>query len=230
MNDSRPPLEVIRQALEDYVFDQGESLEALDEIESLLAKIESAEQAGNGVMEADDDDLWLSAQTAFDNAVPNSQRGFAEWRERMKAAIKVLGYPNPPASEADQVNDESESLVAPHSWKIVSIDGHPPDGLYVALYKDRSHFVVCLCSYGNWEYFDADGEDPDADDEGTVRGYGWSESVEDSSGDGYLHQRNVVAYYTLNFDYQKPSVAAIRKVLTEMPNYIPARNIAETNG
>lgn len=41
------------------------------------------------------DEQWLAAQTAFDDAVPSGLRGFAEWQDRMRAAMRVLGQSSP---------------------------------------------------------------------------------------------------------------------------------------
>ena len=35
-------------------------------------------------------ELWLRALAAFNDAVPAWEHGFAEWQERMRAAMRVL--------------------------------------------------------------------------------------------------------------------------------------------
>jgi hypothetical protein len=108
-------------------------------------------------------------------------------------------------------------------WKLVATDGNPDDGLYVALYEDGQNVPVGLCSYGDWEFFDADDLRDDADDDGIVRGHGWTESSTDLHGDGYVHLRSVVAYLPINFAHSQPDMAAIRALLTPNDQLQPER-------
>ncbi|WP_428383641.1 hypothetical protein [Nevskia ramosa] len=98
-------------------------------------------------------------------------------------------------------------------WKFVAFDDQPADGLYVAIYRDNGNLPVGLCGYGAWEYQDTDGTNDDADDEGMVRGFGWTEDSTDQSGDGYVHSREVVAYWPVNFASSEASLKAIRASL-----------------
>ncbi|WP_420465562.1 hypothetical protein [Panacagrimonas sp.] len=99
------------------------------------------------------------------------------------------------------------------AWKFVDTDGQPDPGLYVAIYKGHSSLHVALCSYGDWEFNDIDDQDDRADDEGVVRGFGWTEEAEDRGGDGYVHERDVVAYLPTDYQCSDKTIAAVRALL-----------------
>jgi hypothetical protein len=97
--------------------------------------------------------------------------------------------------------ENNVALLNTDSWKIVARDGNPEPGLYMAIYTNgRGMLPVALCSYGHYDFFNEDCED--ADDNGMVHRFGWSEEIEQYQGefDSLTFDRDVIAYLPINFD------------------------------
>jgi hypothetical protein len=98
-------------------------------------------------------------------------------------------------------------------WKKVNEHGNPPEGLYIAIYSDGTSLPVALLSYGDFEYYTDDTNQ--GDDDGMVRGFGWSEQVDTPEGeyDSMIYVRDVVAYIPINFSGKTPAMIVIRAAM-----------------
>lgn len=125
-----------------------------------------------------------------------SSRGEGEehWAAMLAAA------PSPPAAEP---------------WKFVATDGQPEDGLYIAVYRDEDRFPIGLLCYGAWEFYDQEDEHEGADEDGMVRGFGWTEETE-GRGESLLWVRDVVAYQPTNYAHKDGPMKALREKLKAM--------------
>jgi len=134
-----------------------------------------------------------------------------EYREA-RAALDLLLSASPTATQ--HPGEGSKGV----DWKLVREVGPPTDGLYVAVYEDGDNYPVALCAYGHYEFNDIHNEHPDADSEGVVRGFGWTETAEDASADSFIFQRKVVAYLPTNFDMRDEGMKALRAILATQPS------------
>ena len=100
------------------------------------------------------------------------------------------------------------------NWKFPDVDGNPPEGLYVAVYRNGDSLPVALLSYGKWEFYDEDDVRDDADEDGMVRGFGWHEEAVSRHDDAFLFLREVVAYLPTDYSFTQPAMRALRSALT----------------
>lgn len=160
---------------------------------------------------------WADALTAYVESVraQESHSGTVTgWFERDGQKVYTVATASGAVIEMVRADAPKPAASAEvEAWKFVDADGQPEPGLYVAIYKGTTSFPVALLSYGDWEFYDEDGHDDRADDSGVVRGFGWTEETEDSSGGGYVHEREVVAYLPADYQHSADSMKAVRALL-----------------